>query len=429
MKRRALILFLLCALLLTACAVSEVEPSQTGFVFYFPAQSAAGGAVFVTLAVDDETASLPLSELLNRYFTAQPPTDARSVADNWTLRSARLDGTSCVLQFGGQSVSSSERSLFCACIARTLFQLDGILRVSIQTPGVAAPLTLTAADILTQDTGMFPQEEQMVLYYPDGDGRYLLRRTTTVEASDPADKPAAIVEALLANELADYLPDGTSLLGIGVENGVCTVDLSAALTKKEYTFAEARMVLYSLVDSLTELSEIGTVDFWVAGAPLERLGRMDISGGMQRDETILYGASDPALTDQTLYLPCGEDGKLVALPVRLAVADAAALPESVLQALFAQGESCGVKNPIPSGTKLLSARMDSTSCIVDLTAEFSENCADSAQEQAAVRAIVATLCALDGVSSVEILVEGIEPTYHSKQNSRIRQPLADWFAE
>lgn len=429
MKRRMTALLLVPLVLLAACAAGPEVSGEDGFLFYFPAEAPADGRVFLTLAADEETAELPLTKLLEVYLSAQPPEGAAALPQGWHLRAAQLEAAVCSLTFSGSAVSSVARSLACSCIAQTLLQLDGVQRVSIQTPGAEAPLVLSAGDILTQDAGMLPQEEQMTLYYPDSENRYLLRQTRTVKATDAAEKPADILRALLSDGLLPAVPAQTSLLEVSVEDGVCSVDLSGDLLEHSYTFAEERMTLYALVNSLTELPQIRTVDFWVAGAPLERLNLLDLSGGLARDETVILDTSDPDLSDQTLYLPCGRDALLVGIPTQLAPSDSISLPEQVMNALIAYEGVGGIRNPIPSGTKLLSVRIDSRTCIVDLTGEFLDGCSSAAEEQSAVRSIVATLCALENISTAEILVEGLEPAYRSQHLTRIRQPSAEWFAK
>lgn len=428
--KRLLCIVLLSALLLTACApVSETPEDGEAFLFWFPAEMPADGKVFLTLAVGEETAQLPLSELLQAYFSAQPPLGAVSLPSVWYLRTAQLDAAVCTLTFSGRSVAPAERSLACGAIARTLLQLDGVQRVSLQVPGSDVPLVLTGGDILTQDTGMLPQEEQMTLYYPDGENRYLLRQTRTVQAADPAEKPADIVRALLSDGLLPSVPPQTALLDLSVEDGVCTVDLSADFTEASYSFAEERLTLYALVNSLTELPQIRTVDLWVAGAPLERLHLLELSDGLTRDESLLFDATDSALTDQTIYAVCGSEALLVGIPMQFEPSETLSAPEQVMTALIDYEGANGIRNPVPTGTKLLSVRLEGSACIVDLTGEFLDGCADTADEQAAVRAVVATLCSLEGIDSAEILVEGLEPSYRSTHLRRVRQPAADWFAE
>ena len=103
--------------------------------------------------------------------------------------------------------------------------------------------------------------------------------------------------------------------------------------------------------------------------------------------------------------------------------------ETVLTALLNMPEKNGIRSCIPAGTKLLSTRMEGSSCVVDLTAEFVDDCPDAASQTRAVRAVVATLCKLRGVSGVEILVEGLAPVYRDPTLTSVRVPQAGWIAD
>lgn len=428
MKLRIVALLLLLPLLLAGCVTTPEEPEQDeAFRFYYPAQTPADGSVFLTQPVDETTAALPLAELMAAYLAAQPPVGAAPLPEAWRLQSAQRDASVCSLVFSGGSISPLARTLVCSSIAQTLLQLSDVQRVSIQTPGSAAPLVLSAGDILLTDTGMLPQDEQMTLYYPDSESRYLLRLTRTVQAATPVEKAGAILSALLSDGLLPAVPPQTTVLGISIAGGICTVDLSAAFTEPDYRFAEERTTLYAIVNSLTELPQIRSVEFLVAGEPLERLGRLELSSGLTRDESLLFDASDADLIDRTLYAVSGEDALLVDIPMQLEPSDTP--PEQVLSALIAYEGAAGIRNPIPTGTRILSVRIDNATCTVDLTGEFIDGCASRAEEESAVRAVVATLCALDGIDTVEILVEGIEPTYRTQYLLRVRQPSGDWFAK
>ena len=66
---------------------------------------------------------------------------------------------------------------------------------------------------------------------------------------------------------------------------------------------------------------------------------------------------------------------------------------------------------------------------MDLTGEFLGGCADAQQEAYAVRSVVATMCALPEIQSVEILVEGLEPSYRDSSLALVHQVEEDWLAE
>lgn len=428
MKKRILPLLLTTLVLLAACAVQTPAEIEAPFEFYYPANVVSyQGGVLCTQAVSLEPESLTPEALVRTYLDADPPSNAyTAIPALWRFESASLDGSTFSLRFAGRRVSAAERSLACCCIAKTLLQLDDVLRVSIQTPESDLPLILTESDMLLHDTAMLPQEETVTLYLPDAQRRYLTSETQTVEAMSAEQKAHFVLEQLLQANAC--IPAGTQLLNVTVENGICTVDLSSQFTEHA-NFTAERLSVYSLVNSLTELQEITAVDLWVAGAPLERLNWLTLSSGVSRDETVLAAPMSDATLDATLYLTCGGTGLLVPIPFVLETQEERPTAELLLNALFSFSGENNVQNCIPTGTKLLSLRTENHSCTVDLTGEFLDGCANEAEELLAVRSVVATLCALPKIDSVEILVEGIEPNYRDITLLYIHTPQARWFAE
>ena len=187
--------------------------------------------------------------------------------------------------------------------------------------------------------------------------------------------------------------------------------------------------VYAIVNSLTELPEIRTVDLWVSGAPLERLGLLTLSESLRRDETIIRPQDDSELLDVTIY-PAVEDGGLL-VPIGRLIPDTAETPvaQSLLEALFAFDGSNGIRSFVPTGTKVLSMKIENGVCVADLTREFLDSCKTQLQEQLAVRSVIATLTSLDEIQSVELLVEGIEPVFRNTELNQVGRPLPSWFAE
>ena len=74
---------------------------------------------------------------------------------------------------------------------------------------------------------------------------------------------------------------------------------------------------------------------------------------------------------------------------------------------------------------MLSVRQSDGLCVVDLSAAF----LSGESEEIAVKSIVATLCALPTVESVEILVEGLTPEYRDRSLQEIHYMDKDWICE
>lgn len=437
MKKQIICLLLALLLFLSACQNSTPQETEGDFLFYYPAQdiSYQGDGAVCSQSAGFDAAAVETEELLLRYFASIPPENGvPPLPEQWNLRSAVLENATAVVILQGSPASALERSVSATCIAMTLLQLDAVQRVSITVPGESEPLLLSENDIFLYDTGMLPQEEMLTLYFPDAQRRYLVRETLSVEAMSSAEKPAYIVSQLLAGrergQLTSCIPEGTELLDISVENGICTVDLSSEFQSElENSFAAERMAVYSIVNSLTELPEISTVDLWVAGAPIEKLYRMELLSGISRDENLISLPASKDLLDVTLYPTCGDDGLLVAVPQLLALDGEHSTAELLMQALIAFDGTNGLQSCLPAGTKLLSLRLEGGNCVVDLTREFLDGCANAEEETLAVRSIVATMCGLPEINTVEILVEGIEPTFRDETLRTIHRTAAHWFAD
>ena len=104
------------------------------------------------------------------------------------------------------------------------------------------------------------------------------------------------------------------------------------------------------------------------------------------------------------------------------------LPLLALQALVSREVPVNLTRAIPYRTQVLDLSVTNGSASVVLSDDFM-GCDTSAQQAAnAVRSIAATLCALDGITAVQLSVIGETGlTYYD-----ISQPIApqaDWYAE
>ncbi len=429
MRGRFLCLMLVLSVLLSACAANTPEKIDQPFVLYYPSEEIqTEDGVLCTQTISLDPASVTLMQLMQAYLDAETPKGAAQLLpSSWILQSAEMEGSTACLTFSGTESTPFGNYMLAACLTKTLTQLDSIESVSLMAPGLEEPIQLTLNEILFEDTGMLPQKESIILYLPDAEHRYLVRQLQTVEAIDASAKPQYILECLI-NPENSCIPPQTKLLGVSIESGICTVNLSSDfLEDMEQSYSCERLAVYSIVNTLTELPEINTVDFWIEGAPPERLTFMSLQNSFVRDGSIL-SSSDPNAVDVDLYVSC--DGEsLIMLPQTLMITEQDNAPALILNALISFDGANGAERCVPEGTKLLSLRMEGSACIVDLTSEFLDGCESVQEERLAVRSIVATMCALDGISTVEILVEGLEPTYRITGMHNIRQPEDSWFAE
>ena len=432
--KRLLLLLLAALLLLPACTA---EPRmEDEFLFYYRAEENAEGVLCAERAELD-VSGVSLAQLMEKYLRGPRAKNLLpAVPADWQLLSAELEADTAVLAFDAPVPDhpAIETSLARAAIARTLLQLETVQKVTISLSGSGETVTLTAKDILYTDTSQQTQQEQIVLYFPDDAGRYLRRETVLVDAMDAAQKPEFILRRLLsANEgeaNPSGIPSGTVLLDVSVENGICTANFSSQfVTGMTEGFLATRLALYAIVDSLTELPQVHSVDLWVSGAPLDSLGLLDLSAGIRRDESLIAAQESSETLDVTIYPAAAEAALLVPVQRRIAVSPETVAAQTVLETLITFEGGNGIRSFVPAGTKILSVKLENDICTVDLTREFLDGCLSLRQEELAVRSVIATLTAMDGIRSVELLVEGIQPQYQNAGLSQLHRAQAAWFAE
>lgn len=432
--KRVIPIILLISLLLCGCGGGATETPK-GFLFYFPPEDPYAGTNFPHVEADFGEEIPTMDKLIPMYFSKNPPKGAKSVLPGaWSFSGYELQtGGLLVLHFSGGKAAALEESLALACITQTFSQVADVRRIKLCPPGNGEPMILSVNDLLLEDNGMFPSEE-LVLYFPDDQMRYLQRETRLVDSLTEEDKPQYILNCLLeeagAGKGHGCIPAGTKLLETRVENGVCTVDLSTEFVKNmPDKFQTARLAVYSIVNSLTELEGIRTVDIKVAHSSLEQLDLLDLSKGLQRDETLFAGSNG---YDGSIYPYAVDSELLVEVPVWLPGNSEIPVEEQLARALLDYRGEHMVRQSIPEDTSILYVRMAEDTCVVDLSAAFTDRIMDDRSQMLAVRSLIATLSSLPHVEAVEILVEGNRPQYYRDYHDTLgdlRTVSEDWFRD
>lgn len=136
---------------------------------------------------------------------------------------------------------------------------------------------------------------KLVLYYPNAEATGLIAANRTVEVTDQEIIKAIINElAVPPSGLEKPLPRGTTLLGATVSaDGLATIDLSQEFqTNFNGGSAGEQMTLYSIVNSLTALPNVDSVQLLIAGDIHHGiLGHIDTSGPITPDESLILKAN------------------------------------------------------------------------------------------------------------------------------------------
>ncbi|WP_418790789.1 GerMN domain-containing protein [Phosphitispora sp. TUW77] len=131
----------------------------------------------------------------------------------------------------------------------------------------------------------------LALCFADQSGDYL--KTETREITMVPGLARAAVQQLIngpqENALSATIPEGTRILGINIEDGLCTVDLSREFRDNHWGGSSGEILtVYSLVNTLTQFSTVEKVEILIEGHKIDTLaGHMDLSAPIGRNYQII----------------------------------------------------------------------------------------------------------------------------------------------
>lgn len=175
-----------------------------------------------------------------------------------------------------------------AAIVKTLCQVDGVEYVEFfvdeeplsadgETVGVMSRLSF-----LDSIGGAgYTQDKYVTLYFSDVSGAGMKEVTSKLTHDMTVPLARLLVEQLLegpeeltdvnTSELRQTIPDGTTLNSLTIRDNVCYLDFS-----KEFDNVQAEVkseiVIYSIVNTLCELSDVNKVQFMIDGEQQETYG-------------------------------------------------------------------------------------------------------------------------------------------------------------
>ena len=183
------------------------------------------------------------------------------------------------------------RRLLCeAAVVRTLCQLEDIYAVSFmvdKTPitdlrgnpiGVLTPDSFAGLDGVSEKT-------DLLLYFADESGKSLVERVESVTyLEDDAPDRVIVQNLILGPKSLDAfatLDPSTVIDDVMTKNGICYVSLSRDFLNKTTNVSD-EVVIYSLVNSLTELGNVNKVQIMIDGKTDAKLGEYDLSQLFER---------------------------------------------------------------------------------------------------------------------------------------------------
>lgn len=204
----------------------------------------------------------------------------KPIPNDVEVTSYSLDGALLTIHFDEDysKMDTVEEVLCRAAVVRTMTQIKGIDCVAFYVAD--APLTDGKGNLvgsMNQDSFIENPGEQinsiqnttLTLYFSNENGDGLVKEVREdVYYSSNISMEKLIMEQLLEGPKTkgakSAIPEGTKLVSVSVVDGVCYVSLDEAFKNQDYKVNEA-VVVYSIVDSLSELSTISKVQISVNG--------------------------------------------------------------------------------------------------------------------------------------------------------------------
>lgn len=191
-----------------------------------------------------------------------------------------LDGVLLTIRFDTDyyNMNTVEELLCRAAVVRTMTQIKGVDCVAFYIEDT--PLADTKGNVIgsmSQESFIENPEKQinaiqntsLTLYFSNEEGDGLVKEERRdVYYSSNISLEKLIVEKLLEGPqikgAKSAIPEGTRLVSVSVAEGICYVSLDETFKNQDYKVQEP-VVIYSIVDSLTELPTINKVQISVNG--------------------------------------------------------------------------------------------------------------------------------------------------------------------
>lgn len=304
MKKKALLFVLvLLAFAMTGCGGRKTKNAEnekdTNYLYYLNNSEN-------QLASEVYQPSTPASDVqgqVDEYLealTTKAPKDVsykKAIPESVSISQAgEIENEQLTLSFNSEykKLSVTQEILCRAAIVKTLCQVEGITYVTFLVDGqplkdsLDKPVGFMTAEDFIDNTGgetKFEQNAVVTLYFSDKTGKQLVETRVKIRYDGAIPIEQLVIEQLIKEpgsisgvnkkEVFATIPDGTKLLKSTVKDGICYVDFNEAFLKKREGISD-EIAIYSVVDSLIEISAVNKVQITVGGQPYLHLGMVHL---------------------------------------------------------------------------------------------------------------------------------------------------------
>lgn len=249
----------------------------------------------------DEMISQMLTALEESLWTEE---EKDLITDRNPIYEYKLDNNGLLsLRFSADysETQSTTEVLRRAAIVKTFCQLDKVSAVEfyigsqpLLTSG-GKPVGMLTAESFVNSTGAnteFYQEVRVAVYFADEAGDSLIESNLKITYDGTVSTERLILEQLMEGpvlgDMQAVIPKGTVLNKVITRDGICYVDFNEKFMEKRQGIT-AEVAIYSIVNSLTELSNVYKVQFFINGSTRKTYQNLDFSQTFERNLEIVEG--------------------------------------------------------------------------------------------------------------------------------------------
>lgn len=304
MKNKALIsltLLLSVIFVVSGCSLFSTEEGSSSvdaYVYYIEEN----GTTLVEMNVSlPDGSKEEKAEYLVKTLLTPPEGKASPICDGTKLLSLKIEDEIAVVNFSKEfsDFTNAKYTLSPAALAKTLCSLDFISGANILVEGEpalgidGAPIgVIMRSDVTDVTAPTDTTKTTIVLYFANETGEGLTTERRDVEFSSSTTVEKVIVEELIKGPKnagnISVIPADVKVISVETKNRVCFVNLSKEFVNKFQggSTGEA-FVVYSIVNSLTELDTVGSVQFLIGGEKIETLDHMVLNEPIVKNKSIV----------------------------------------------------------------------------------------------------------------------------------------------
>lgn len=299
----SLVLVVLLSFSLVSCKKEKSSYGDNNFYVYFVAVDSTDLYPVVTEVQEMESHSMLISTIWDILANSSEGNVYQSpVVKGIELKSCELQDFNLVFNFSStyNDLSPEKELLFRACLTKTFSQLNFVNTVEVLVE--SQPFTLADGtvvgpqkwssyfDLIGSGLNVY-EKETLTLYFATDDGLKMISEKTTITHNKIFPTEYYVVAKLISGPTTDGLlpvfSSDAKLLSVKTQNGVCHVDLNTGFVEGVENVSP-EVQIYAIVNSLTELQDITSVQFTVAGDSNNKfLDSVDLSTPLKRNNDLI----------------------------------------------------------------------------------------------------------------------------------------------